>query len=63
MSVCTECCHDNPNKPSQVFKLYFRASAGSASIRGYLFNNIARGVNQKLSPLARRLRGKIGQRH
>ena len=39
-------------------KLYLTASGGSASIHGYLFNNIARGVMQSLSPLARRLRGK-----
>ena len=60
MSVYTECCHDNPLEPSQVSKLYLTASGGSTSIHGYLFNSIARGVMQNLSPLARRLRGNIG---
>ena len=58
--VCTECCHDNPPGSSPTSKLYLTASGGSASIHGYLFNNIGRGVMQSLSPLAR---GKIGQRH
>ena len=63
MSVCTECCHDNPTELSPVSKLYHPASGGSVSIGGYLFSNRTRRVMQSLSPLAGRLRGKIGQRH
>lgn len=59
-SVYTERCRDNTNKSSQIIST---TSGSIVHIRGYLFDNIARGVMQSLSPLARGLRGKIAQRH
>ena len=61
--LCIECCNDNPPESSPMSKLYLTASGGSASIRSYLVNNIASRVTQSLSPPAREIRGKIGQRH
>ena len=46
-----------PKCPNYV---YITASGGSASICGYLYNNIARVVMQSVSPLVWGLRGKIG---
>ena len=62
-SVCRECCCDNPDKSSQMPKLYLTARGSIPPIHGYLFNNTARGVMQSLSPAAGGLEGKIGQRH
>ena len=50
-SVCTECCHDNPDKFSPNAKIVSTASGSIPPIHDYLFNNIAMDVDAVLSPL------------